>query len=76
MRRRVFEKLNTGGEKLNAQEIRNSIFRGDFNDLIVELARTASFCRLLGIPEYLLIDEEDNYENADRKNNTLYKNMG
>jgi hypothetical protein len=30
----VFERLNTGGERLNAQEIRNVAFQGPLNDLI------------------------------------------
>lgn len=30
----VFERLNTGGERLNPQEIRNVAFRGDLNNLI------------------------------------------
>lgn len=34
----VFHRLNAGGEPLNAQEIRNVLFRGPLNDLIVELA--------------------------------------
>lgn len=76
VRRRVFEKLNTGGEKLNAQEIRNSIFKGNFNDLVVELSKSPSFCRLFGIPEYGAIDDADDYENPERIKNTLYRTMG
>ena len=34
----VFHRLNTGGEVLNPQEIRNVIFRGPLNDLVYELA--------------------------------------
>lgn len=33
----VFHRLNAGGEPLNAQEIRNVLFRGPLNDLVVEL---------------------------------------
>ena len=35
----VFTRLNTGGEPLNAQEIRNVVFRGPLNDLIYELSK-------------------------------------
>lgn len=35
----VFTRLNTGGEPLLAQEIRNAIFRGPFNDLIYQLSQ-------------------------------------
>lgn len=35
----VFLRLNRGGEKLTAQEVRNVAFRGEFNDLLFELAK-------------------------------------
>lgn len=76
VRRYVFERLNTGGEKLNAQELRNSIYKGSFNELIVELARHPSFCRIFNIPAYSAVDENDYYENDDRQKNTLYRTMG
>lgn len=75
VRRYVFERLNTGGEPLNPQEIRNSIFRGAFNDLIVRLARNNTFCRIFGIPEYTETDENEYYENPDRQKNNLYRKM-
>ena len=75
VRRYVFERLNTGGEPLNPQEIRNSIFRGAFNDLIVRLARNNIFCRIFGIPEYTETDENEYYENPDRQKNNLYRKM-
>jgi hypothetical protein len=34
----VFTRLNTGGEPLNAQEVRNVVFRGPLNDLIYNLS--------------------------------------
>jgi hypothetical protein len=36
----VFHRLNTGGEVLNPQEIRNVIYRGSLNDKIYELANS------------------------------------
>ncbi|MEL7641022.1 MAG: DUF262 domain-containing protein [Solidesulfovibrio sp.] len=39
----LFERLNTGGVLLSPQEIRNCVFRGDFNDDIKELARDENF---------------------------------
>lgn len=33
----VFHRLNSGGEPLNAQEIRNVLYRGPLNELIVDL---------------------------------------
>ncbi|GGB34561.1 hypothetical protein GCM10011316_03290 [Roseibium aquae] len=76
VRRYVFERLNTGGEKLNAQELRNSIYKGDFNDLVVELARNPSFCRIFNIPVYSAVDDNEYYENETRQKNTLYRTMG
>lgn len=35
---KVFTRLNRGGEPLNPQEIRNVVYRGEFNDRIVKLA--------------------------------------
>jgi len=39
----LFERLNTGGVRLQPQEIRNCIFRGPFNEALKELARDPSF---------------------------------
>ncbi len=39
----VFERLNTGGTKLNDMEIRNCLFRGPLNDLIKELSENKDF---------------------------------
>lgn len=36
----IFYRLNSGGNKLYNQEIRNCIFQGPFNSLLKELART------------------------------------
>jgi len=38
LKHEVFLRLNTGGEILNAQEIRNVAYRGPLNDLIYQLA--------------------------------------
>lgn len=45
----VFKRLNTGGVRLNAQEIRNSSYPGPLNDLILRLSTTSEFHALLGI---------------------------
>lgn len=44
LKHEVFLRLNTGGEVLNAQEIRNVAYRGPLNDLVYELA-TNEFLR-------------------------------
>jgi hypothetical protein len=45
----IFHRLNTGGLKLNNQEIRNCIFSGKFNDLLRELDQDADWLSLNGL---------------------------
>jgi hypothetical protein len=76
LRRFVFERLNTGGKRLSAQEIRNAIYGGHFNELIVELSRDPTFTRIWDIPPYTSADPSEYYEEEDRQKNTLYRTMG
>ncbi|PWI57511.1 DUF262 domain-containing protein [Sulfoacidibacillus thermotolerans] len=39
----IFERLNSGSVKLEAQELRNAIYRGPFNKMIKELAKNEDF---------------------------------
>jgi len=43
----VFERLNTGSIKLNEDELRNTIFRGDYVKLLAELEENATFHKLV-----------------------------
>ncbi len=52
LRQLVFERLNTGGVKLEKQEIRNSLGTGLFNDLLFELARLDIFREIWSLPKY------------------------
>jgi Protein of unknown function DUF262 len=74
LRRIVFERLNTGGQKLNAQELRNCIFSGSFAGLIERLAGFTPFNDLWEIPRY-----EDHYRNdrvdASLAENSTFKRM-
>jgi len=47
----VFERINSGGEKLKPQEIRNALYPGGLNDLTIKVSRNEFFCRLWNIPE-------------------------
>jgi hypothetical protein len=76
LRRFVFERLNTGGKRLSAQEIRNAIYAGHFNSLIVELSRDPTFTRIWDIPSYTSSDPSEYYEEPERQKNALYKTMG
>jgi hypothetical protein len=44
----IFHRLNTGGKKLNNQEIRNCIYSGTFNDLLKEVANDESWKEIFG----------------------------
>ena len=65
IKQRVFERLNTGGVKLSSQEIRNCLYLGKFNDLLLILAREPIFAEAWGIP----IDDNK------KRNNSIYKKM-
>jgi len=56
----IFERLNTGAVQLNAQELRNCVYRGKYNELIRELAEDKDFQFLLGLegPHYRMQDRE------------------
>jgi hypothetical protein len=74
LRRIVFERLNTGGQRLNAQELRNCLYSSPFASLLVELAGNATFNDLCDIPRY-----EDHFVHgqisAELAENTLFKRM-
>lgn len=52
MRKEVFERLNTGGKPLNAQELRNCLHAGNFADLLDELSSNKLFTDLWRIPAH------------------------
>jgi Protein of unknown function DUF262/HNH endonuclease len=47
----MFERLNSGSVRLNKQELRNCIYRGDFNRLLTDLARSREFVTAVGWKE-------------------------
>lgn len=44
----MFERLNSGSAVLNAQELRNCVYRGSYNDLLRELSRDDKYSKLTG----------------------------
>lgn len=71
LRRRVFDRLNTGGINLNAHEIRNAMNPGPLNEALVRMSRLPAFTRAFRIPPY----DPDDEENEERVTNTLYSKM-
>jgi len=43
----VFERLNLGAEKLNDQEVRNCVYRGNYNELLRSLSQNEYLLRIL-----------------------------
>ena len=75
IRRSIFDRLNTGGRQLTAQEIRNALNPGPLNKCIIDLSRFDLFTEVFGIPPYTEDDEENIYENPQRRKNSLYSSM-
>ena len=48
----VFERLNSGGTKLEYQESRNALYAGKFNNLCIKLSCNEYFCKIFKIPEH------------------------
>ncbi|MGB7709324.1 MAG: DUF262 domain-containing protein [Microcoleus sp.] len=67
LKQKTFERLNTGGVDLSQQEVRNCLYYGKFDSLLIELARHPIFAKAWGIP----IDENS----PELSTNTLYKKM-
>lgn len=44
----IFERINTGGRALNAQEIRNCVYQGKLNTLLIELNKNNEWRKLFG----------------------------
>jgi hypothetical protein len=75
IRKLVFERLNTGGQQLNAQELRNCVYAGSFNEVLLELARGREFCEVWGIPPYEDNVDSEGIANSALAENPLYRRM-
>lgn len=75
LRAQVFERLNTGGERLNAQELRNSLYSGPFNRLVVELAADSAFTKAWNIPNHSAHTLSDGSPSSELRDDPYYKRM-
>lgn len=82
LKRIVFERLNSGGEKLTPQETRNALHNGKFNQLCIRLAKNDKFRQMWQIPsekevEDLLCKSEEELKQEDQKLSRLemYRKM-
>jgi len=55
----VFERLNTGAAVLNAQELRNSVYRGEYNDSLKDLVSEPGVQTLLGLSRNTRMEAEE-----------------
>lgn len=75
IRTQVFDRLNAGGVKLNAQELRNCLYSGSLNNLVVELGGNRCFTDVWGIPPHEENIGEDGSINDKLRQNPLYSQM-
>lgn len=74
LRQTVFARLNTGGVRLEHQEIRNCLFQSPFNNLLNELSQLGKIREAFGLPEYTE-EEEDPASKLPIKKETIYQKM-
>jgi hypothetical protein len=71
----VFERINSGGIKLEPQETRNALYDGPLNRLCIRLARNRYLCRMWDIPEPTEAEIEHEEVSADLLSNESYQKM-
>lgn len=59
VRRVLFDRLNTGGIRLNPQELRNALYPGGLNALLIRLARSEPFTTTWGVPAFVQGETEE-----------------
>ena len=71
----VFERINSGGVRLEPQESRNAIYNGPLNKLCIKLARNPYLCRMWGIPEPTQQELEQDIVGEELLANESYRKM-
>jgi hypothetical protein len=75
LKKMVFERLNSGGERLTPQETRNAIFNGPLNRLCIKLSKIAPLCRLWGLPEANQEEIDGGIVSNERVENEAFRRM-
>ncbi|WIM40512.1 DUF262 domain-containing protein [Paenibacillus sp. PK4536] len=55
----IFERLNTGGMELSNQEVRNALYGGFFNDMLINIVEYPKFEKMVNILEKKKLQMED-----------------
>jgi hypothetical protein len=69
----IFNRLNTGGVRLNPQELRNALYPSEFNSMLTRVSEWDVFRDTWRIPRYTAEEKEAVPKNV--KSNALYKTM-
>lgn len=72
----IFERINTSGRTLSPQEIRNCVYHGKFNNLLVELNKNQNWRELLNCDEDIRMSDMENilrfFAISDIQNTSFY----
>lgn len=71
----VFERINSGGVRLEPQESRNAVYNGPLNELCIRLARNPNLCRTWDIPEPTLMEEDQGVVSPELLANEHFRRM-
>jgi hypothetical protein len=75
LKKMVFERLNSGGVRLEPQETRNAVYDGPLNQLCIELSENPRFRSMWRIPDDPVV-EEDGDDDKPTGGIELFRKMG
>lgn len=74
MKMMVFDRINSGGVRMEYQESRNAKYQGPFNSMVCELSENESLRRIFGIPVRNDYNDDEQYR-RDLETNMMYCRM-
>lgn len=76
MKQLVFDRINSGGAKLEYQESRNALYHGKFNEVAERLSRNDYFCKIFDIPQQTNEEiENPKYIPEELADNPMFQKM-